>query len=448
MKKSLILILCGLLLGAAATWAVIHYVVPRWNRSAVDNTFWQVTSRLDQGGEAFAYVHAEEISKAVQSILDSLMRNVAALPAERRPQAMQGLDMLDLMFKGYGLDEVSGLGFSSIAVKPGLHRVRVVVHHRPGRDKGLLWNIYGPSPRPLDEMALLPADTALAFVFDYDLFKMIEWASQLGPKIAGKGAQGPSTEQAMAMMKAGLQAAGIDYDRLLKSYGGRLGFVLTLDPEKRVILPAKDKPLSIPEPEIAMLMRVNDTYLFDTLKGKLPPQAQAKFSEVGGVKKIAFPSLPAPFPVEPVIVQKGEWLLVASRPSLVEKIIDKRPPRLAENDAFKEISYKIPRRGNGFTYASPILPRLVAQVMRENMAAFQPQAALKKITSVLDRSKGLYWIMENSDQGLVCTINHGLEISSLPGLVDAFVEIAAEKAKAKTAIAAEPPTEEQLQRDK
>ncbi len=446
MKKSLILILCGILLGAAAAWAVIHYVVPRWHRSAVDNTFWQVTSRLDQGGEAFAYVHAEEISKAVQSILASLTRNVAALPEERRPQAMQGLDMLELMFKGYGLDEVSGLGFSSIAVKPGLHRVRTVIHHRPGRDKGLLWNIFGPSPRPLDEIGLLPADTALACVSDYNIFKLVEWAGQLGPKIAGKGAQGsavPSQEQAMAMMKAGLQALGIDYDRLLKSYGGRLGFLLTLDPEKRVILPAKEKPLSIPEPEIALLVRVNDTYLFDTLKGKLPPQARAKFSEAGGMKKIVFPSLPAPFPVEPVVVQKGEWLLAASRPSLIEKIFDKRSPRLSENDAFKEISYRIPHRGNGFTYASPALPRLVAQVMRENMAAFQPRAALEKILAVLERSKGLYWIMENSDQGLVYTINHGLEISSLPGLVEAFVEIAAEKAKVKAAAAAEPPAEVQ-----
>ncbi len=447
MKKSLILILCGLLLGAAAAWAVIHYVVPLRHRSAVDNTFWQVTSRLDQGGEAFAYVHAEEISKAVQSVLSGLTRNVAALPEERRPQAMQGLNMLELMFKGYGLDEVSGLGFSSIAVKPGLHRVRTVIHHRPGRNKGLLWNIFGPSPRPLDEIALLPADTTLASVSDYNLFKLVEWASQLGPKIASQGAQGPNQEQAMAMMKAGLQALGIDYDRLLKSYGGRLGFLLILNPEKRVILPAKDKPLSIPEPEIALLLRVNDSYLFDTLKGKLPPQARAKFSEAGGMKRIVFPSLPAPFPVEPVVVQKGEWLLAATHPSLVEKILDKHSPRLSETEVFKAISYRIPRRGNGFMYASPALPRLVGQVMRENMAAFQPRAALEKIISVLDRSKGLYSIMENSDQGLVYTINHGLEVSSLPGLVEAFVEIAAEKARIKAATA-EPPAEEQPQQGK
>ena len=45
--------------------------------------------------------------------------------------------------------------------------------------------------------------------------------------------------QGLAMMKTGLAASGIDGDRLLKSYGGRLGFMLTLDPEKRVTLPLR-----------------------------------------------------------------------------------------------------------------------------------------------------------------------------------------------------------------
>ncbi len=448
MKKSLILILCGLILGAAAAWAVMHYVVPRWNRSAVDNTYWQVASRLDQGGEAFAYFHAEEISKAAQALLAGLTHNVAALPAERRAQAMQGLEMLDMMFKGYGLDEVSGFGFSSFAVKPGLRRVRAVLHHRPGRNQGLIWNMTGPVPRSLDELGLLPANTALALVSDYNLFQLIEWASALGPKLSaqkGVNAQGPTAEQAMAMIKAGLQTVGIEYERLKKSYGGRLGWLMAMDPEKRVLLPGKEKPLSIPEPELALLLRVNDTYLFDTLKAKLPPQARAKFSEAGGVKKIAFPRLPAPMPLEPVVVQKGEWLLVASRASFADRILDRDSPRLAGGAAFREIAFKAPRRGNGFGYVDPLLPRLAAQVLRENMAVVQPPSALEKITGFLENCKGFYWVVENSDQGLGYTFNHGMEISSVPGLIEALVQIASEKAKEKALVgipAEEPRTTE------
>jgi len=449
MKKSLILILCGVLLGAAAAWAMIHFVVPRWNRSAVDNTFWQVASRLDQGGEAFAYFHAEEVGKAAMAVLDTLKKNAAALPEAQRPQALQGLGMMELMLKGYGLDELSGLGFSSFAIKPGLHRVRIVLHHRPGLNKGLLWNMTGPASRPLDELDLLPAETALALVSDYNLVKLIEWASQVGSKMAGQNAPGapgpaaPTPEQGMAMIKAGMQAAGVDADRLFKSYGGRLGLLLVLDPEKRVTLPAKGKPLSIPEPAFALLLRVNDTYLFDTIKGKLAAAGQTKASEEGGVKKIAFPRLPAPFPLEPVIAQKGEWLVAASRAELAEKVLDKGSPRLGSSDAFKAIAARLPRRGNGFSFASPVLLRLVAQVLRENMTSLQPASALEKITTLLDQNKGMCWVIENSDQGLVYTVNHGFEVSSVPALIEAFVEIAAEKAKEKAAAAAAaPPTDE------
>lgn len=443
MKKSLILLLCGLLLGAAAAWAVIHFVVPRWDRSAVDNTFWQVASRLDQGGEAFAYFHAEEASKAVMAILGNLKKSVAALPEEKRPQAMQGLGMAEVMLKGYGLDEISGLGFSSFAVRPGLHRVRVVLHHRPGRDKGLIWNMTGPAPRPLDELELLPADTALALISDYNLVKLLEWVGRIGPMMAPQGQPGapaPGADQAMAMIKAGLQSAGIDSDRLFKSYGGRLGFLLVLDPEKRMTLPAQGKSLSIPEPAFALLLRVNDNYLFDTLKAKLAALGQPKISEEAGMRKIAFPPLPAPFPLEPVIVQKGEWLLLASRPALADEMLGRGTPRLSASADFKAIAAKAPSRGNGFSYASPVLLRLVAQVLRENKGGLQPESALQKITQLLDANKGLYWVVENSDQGLTYTFNHGFEIASLPALVEALVEIAAEKAKEKAAAAA--PAEE------
>lgn len=438
MKKALILILCGLLIGAAAAWAVMQFIVPRWHRSALDNTYWQVTAKLDAGGEAFAYLHAEQVTRAVADIMAGLDRNIASLPEAQRANARKGLDMAGLLFKGYGLDEISGLGFSSFAVRPGLHRVRMVLHHRPGLNKGLIWNITGPEPRPLDEMQLLPADTALAFTSDYNIVKLIDWASQAAPKMAAPGAQGPTPDQAMAMMKAGMQAIGIDADRLFKSYGGRLGFLLTLDAEKRVSLPLGAKPLSLPEPAFALLVRVNDNYLFDTLKGKLAATGHNKASEAGGVKKIAFPRLPAPFPLEPVIAQRGEWLLAASRSSLVDAVFAARGPRLASSAAFKDMAYKLPRRGNGFGYVSPLLPRLVAQALRENTSAIAAPAALEKVMKFIERSKGLCQVWENSDQGLVYTINHGFEISSLPELIGALMDIAGEKAKAAAAAAAAP----------
>ena len=81
-------------------------------------------------------------------------------------------------------------------------------------------------------MDMLADDTALAFIGDYNIEKLASWIGQQGQKMPGQ-----EMGQGLAMMKMGLASAGIDGDRLLKSYGGRLGFILTLDPEKRVTLP-------------------------------------------------------------------------------------------------------------------------------------------------------------------------------------------------------------------
>jgi hypothetical protein len=431
MKKTLALSFCALLIGAIGTWAMIKVVIPQWNRSAVSNTYWQVTAKLDQGGEAFGYLHTEKITAAFMRFLADLEKNLAPSAVGGQEKTAQAFNVLNMLFKGYGLEEISGLGYSSITLKPGLHRNRVVIYHRPGRDQGLIWNIAGPSPRYLDEMDMLADDTALAFIADYNIEKLADWVGKQGQKMSGQ-----EMGQGLAMMKMGLAAAGIDGDRLLKSYG----FLLTLDPEKRVTIPLRGSSISIPEPGMAILIQVKDSYLFDLIKGKLAAQGKAQFKDESGVKKIIFPRLPMPFPLEPAIAQKGNWLIVASMGSVVNSLFGSEDQRLSDNEEFKTMAYKIPRRGNGFGYVSPRVPRLIAQILRENKTVLPaPPAAWEKIASILTRSKGFCHVWENTATGLVYTINHGFEISTLIDLVEAFIEIAKEKKLIPVEAAAAPP---------
>jgi hypothetical protein len=434
MKKTLVLSLCALLIGAVGTWAVIKIIIPQWNRSAENNTYWQVTAKLDQGGEAFGYLHTEKITAALLSFLANLEKNLAATEVGRQAKTAQAFTVLNMMFKGYGLEEISGLGYSSITLKPGLHRNRVVVYHCPGRGQGLIWNIAGPAPRYLDEMDMLADDTVLAFFADYNIEKLAAWIGQQGQKKSGQ-----EMGQGLAMMKMGLAAAGIDGDRLLKSYGGRLGFLLTLDPEKRVTIPLGGSSISIPEPGIAILIQVNDEYLFNLIKDKLAVSGKAQIKDEAGVKQIIFPRLPMPLPLEPTIAQKGNWLLVASMGSLVRDVFGSEGQRLSDSEEFKAMAYKMPRRGNGFGYVSPVLPRLVAQIIRENKTVFPAPAAMEKIAAILARSKGFCDVWENSTTGFVYTINHGFEISTLVEFAEAFIEIAKEKNLLKTEAVAMPP---------
>jgi hypothetical protein len=434
MKKTLVLSLIALLIGAIGTWAVIKVVIPQWNRSAENNTYWQVTAKLDQGGEAFGYLHTEKITAALMRLFTNLEKNIAPATSGGGQKAAQAFSALNMIFKGYGLEEISGLGYSSITLKPGLHRNRFVVYHRPGRDQGLMWSIAGSAPRYLDEMDMLANDTALAFVADYNIEKLAAWIGKQGQKMSGQ-----EMNQGLSMLKTGLASAGIDGDRLLKSYGGRLGFILTLDPEKRVAIPVGGSSISIPEPAIAFLVKVNDTYLFDLIKGKATLSGQALFKDEAGVKKIAFPRLPMPFPLEPTIAQKDNWLIVASMGSVVEGVFGTKGPKLSDSEEYVSLAYKLPRRGNGFGFVSPKVPRLVAQMLRENKASLPAPAAMEKIAAILTRSKGFCQVWENSETGFIYTVNHGFEISTLAELAEAFVEIAREKNLAETVSVPPPP---------
>jgi len=64
---------------------------------------------------------------------------------------------------------------------------------------------------------------------------------------------------------------------------------------------------------------------------------------------------------------------------------------------------------------------------------------MEKIAAILARSQGFCDVWENSDTGLVYTINHGFEISSLSELIEAFMEIARERAKAQAEVLPAPP---------
>jgi hypothetical protein len=64
---------------------------------------------------------------------------------------------------------------------------------------------------------------------------------------------------------------------------------------------------------------------------------------------------------------------------------------------------------------------------------------MEKIAAILARSKGFCDVWENSATGLVYTINHGFEISTLVEFAEAFIEIAKEKNLLKTEVLAAPP---------
>jgi len=414
MKKNLAFVVLGLLLGLAASWVICTQFLPWWQKSAVDNTFSEVSAKLDKGGEVFAYLHTEELIAVARTLFSELENELSEL-SEGQDEAKKALSAMNMLFEGYGLDEVSGLGFSSITLKPGLKRSRMVLHHRPGADRGLIWNVSGSSPRSLDEINLLPADIIMAAIYDYDIESIMNW---LGRQDFAKN----ELEQGLAMAKMGLTAAGIDGDRLLNSYGGSLGFLLSLEAERRSSLPLASGALSIPEPGLAFLLKVNDSYIFDLIGEKAVAAGQARISEESGIKKIIFPLLPAPIPLTPVIAQEKGWLAIATKEDLILELFAKKEGKLAKNKDFRALAQGLPTRGNGFFYLSPAFTRLGAQVLNENQDLIPNSSAREKMISSLAAIKGFCQVWENSPTGLVYTANHTFSPEILRDLIMAIIQ--------------------------
>src|SRR5881409_3997047 len=101
--------------------------------SAEKTSFQEVTSQLDPGGTLFAYFGTEQwISDASDYVSRwrGILEMVPTFPGEQRAVANKGFDLAQRLIKNSGLEEISGVGMSGIALEKGRYRTKLLVHHR------------------------------------------------------------------------------------------------------------------------------------------------------------------------------------------------------------------------------------------------------------------------------------------------------------------------------
>src|SRR5204862_7701530 len=193
-------------------------------------------SHLDPGGTLYLYLSTEEWLKGLSDQISQLRDFVNAAPgtsAADKQNAARVFDLLATMVKHSGVEEVSGFGVSSIALEKGLYRSRSMLHHYRGNDTGYLWSLFGRRPHALDELDLMPANTAFAWFSDMDL--PLLW-SAINKEIGQSGI--PDAEQGFRILRAQFAAmTGVELDRALDSFGGECGLVFTLDETRTINVP-------------------------------------------------------------------------------------------------------------------------------------------------------------------------------------------------------------------
>ncbi len=360
MKKTLIGILIGLVVGGLLIYQLagpgFWHKAPAGER----NSFYPVTDKLDAGGPFYLYASTESVIRAVGEFSAKIRAFIPANP--ETTQAVEIFDFIAGLIKKSGLAEISGVGISSIPIDAELRRMRLVIHHYRDQGKGILWQVMGEKPHGLEELKLLPADTVLASFSDFDIHALWQWfkSETEASKLAG-------LKKTIFSAESMLQKLGIPFEKILQSLSGGMGALVTLDAKKNMVIPIGGTTLTFPEPGLALLFAVKDDTLFNLIAQKIP---FAQKTEEKGVKKLLIPLPPLPFPLKPAIVQRDGWLIVAAHEKLIEAMFAAREKKngLLASSEFQKLAAGIPTKGNGFRFLSPRFSRTLANIQKVGLA--------------------------------------------------------------------------------
>lgn len=384
--------------------------------SAVKNSFQDVASHLDSGGNLYLYVSTEEFLTGLSQQISQFGDFFKAIPG-MNPRDQQSLtqvvDVVTRLVKNSGVEQVSGFGMSSVAHEKGLYRSRAILHHYKGNDSGYLWSVFGKSPHALDGLDLLPSSTLIASFSDLDL--PLLW-STLDKEIGQSGI--PGAREAIETLPLQFAAmTGVQFEKALASLGGAYGVVVSLadtGTAGRTAFPGA--ALLAPESGIMLVFKVKDDTIFDLVDSVLRGNPQVIRTDRGGLRMRTMPTpLPVPIRLRPSIARSGDYLLLASSDALIEAALAAKAgtrPGLKSTDEFKRLSQGVPEQGNSFNFVSQRMPEAIAAVVLSQGAAANrgPNDAAQAqmlLNLIGGGAAGTYNVSANGDEGWISIGNTG-----------------------------------------
>jgi general secretion pathway protein G len=382
--------------------------------SAEKNSFKEVTARLDAGGDLYLYLSTEQmLGKLSEKVaqFEQILRSMPHAGEEQRETISRIFGVVTNLITQSGLEDVSGVGMSSIQFEKGLYHNKLFVHHYPGQGQGFLWKLCGTKPHFLGTLDMLPSNTALAMFSDLNL--PLLWS------VIQKQADESGIPQAEGLMQVlpekFEEATGLTLDRALGSLGGEFGLVLTLDQSTMIPLPLPSKePLQIPQPALMLVVKVKDSTIFDrideVLEAKMP-QGVVKVDQPNlKMRTVAVP-LPLPIELRPTIAQSEGYLFLASSDHLVKEALavrDGQKPGIRSTDEFKHLAKDIPTEGNDFTFCSRRLGQTILDLERKALPVLShgPNAGAEAIPLLSANYANFgYSVGANTDEGWFCIGN-------------------------------------------
>jgi hypothetical protein len=336
--------------------------------SAERTSFAEVTAQLDPGGNFYLYLGTAQWLEHLSTKVESWRTSITALPdlsPENTGYINKGFDIADHLIKDSGIEDITGMGMSSVEIEKGMFHNKMMLHHYPDVGTGFLWKLCGKEPHALTGLDLLPADTALAAFSDVDL-PLVWKVTQ--DEVAKSGF--PQAQEFLQQLPGEFeQKTQLKWDAVLNSIGGECGFVLTLNESNTIPIPLPGMAMTIPEPGLLLVLRVNDDTLFNRIDQELKSNPQIISVEKSGLRMRTMP-VPIPFlgELRPSTASSGGYLFIASSDALINEVLavkSGQTPGLKSTAEFKRLAQNIPDRGNQFTFMSERFGRILFQVQKQ-----------------------------------------------------------------------------------
>ncbi|MGB0579976.1 MAG: hypothetical protein ACPGVU_09770 [Limisphaerales bacterium] len=369
--------------------------------SAVPSSFAEVTAQLDQGGDVFGYLATDSFLGNLNKELDSLkaLFNKQADSDEEKELIDSTHKVITALIGNSGLQQLSGVGVSSVPIEEDLYRTKFVLHHREGDNTGYLWKLFGSEPQYLSGLDLLPTTTAAAGFSEFDLAAV--WRA-FTAEIETSGS--PEMKQAIQGAPAMIQAmTQMSIDDLFAAMGKDFGFIVTLDDSQMMPLPLPSpEPMQIPSPGALLVMKPGNDTLFTRIEAMLAKNPMVQKATNGNQRTFEF-QLPLPIPnLKPTLLFDGEHLIVGTSGELIQEALSVNSGQsegFKDTEEFKRLARVLPNYGNGFSYFSKQIADLSNQLRQ--IGSSQEQM-LGQVMELMETSE-TYLVSQVTPKGLVWT---------------------------------------------
>ncbi len=339
---------------------------------ARQTSFAEVTSQLDPGGNVYAYLATDQWLAGLSTNITRLKGFILSLPDIAEEDSEKINLIFDLLADGVaksGLENLTGVGLSGVQIAPELHRTKLILHHRKGEGDGLFWNVMGKQPHALTGLDFLTTNTAVAAFGDLDIAELWE------------AIEGSLTKSGVPELSEGIKKWPAEFEKqtklswtkLLDSFGGELGLVLTLDHQNQIGLPLGGEGIEIPTPGLLFVLKVNNDLLYQRISSELKKSQMVELTEGEGLQMCAMPiPLPLPMELKITVAYSGDYFFVATSPTMVRNALavrDGKQPGLRQMPEFAALLKHLPTQGNQFVYADKRFSSTIMEVQKRALAA-------------------------------------------------------------------------------